>query len=141
MILADTSAWVEFDRGTGSTVHRRLAGLIADDGPLAVTEPVAMEILSGARDPSRASEFRRLLLRCHWQHFDAAADFDAATTIYRSCRRAGQRRHPALPRRRPRSDRNGGRDRAGRGVAAHLTFLRQPHRSASPLSRCGRTSG
>jgi predicted nucleic acid-binding protein len=89
MILADTSAWVEFDRGTGSTVHRRLAGLIADDGPLAVTEPVAMEILSGARDPSRASEFRRLLLRCHWQHFDAAADFDAATTIYRSCRRAG----------------------------------------------------
>src|SRR5258707_27097 len=39
MILADTSAWVEYDRATGSAVHRRVAELIATDGPLSVTEP------------------------------------------------------------------------------------------------------
>ena len=49
MILADTSAWVEYDRATGSPVDIRLTDLIAEDGPLAVTDPVAMEVLGGAR--------------------------------------------------------------------------------------------
>jgi len=39
VILADTSAWVEYDRATGSPVDRRLTELISTDGPLAVTEP------------------------------------------------------------------------------------------------------
>src|SRR5712691_9092113 len=38
MILADTSAWVQYDRATGSVVHRRVAELIATDGPLSVTD-------------------------------------------------------------------------------------------------------
>ena len=42
MILADTSAWVEFDRATGSAVDRRLTQLIAGDSLVAVTEPVVM---------------------------------------------------------------------------------------------------
>ena len=37
MILADTSAWVEYDRATGSAVDQRLTELIRDEGPLAVT--------------------------------------------------------------------------------------------------------
>jgi predicted nucleic acid-binding protein len=49
MILADTSAWVEDDRATGSAVDRRLTQLISADGPVAVTEPVIMEVLAGAR--------------------------------------------------------------------------------------------
>lgn len=89
MILADTSAWVEYDRATGSAVDRRLAALIADDGPVAVTEPVAMEVLAGARDDRREADLRRLLLRFDLLRFDAAADFDAAARIYRRCRRAG----------------------------------------------------
>ena len=32
----------------GSSVHRRLAELIGNDGPLAVTEPVVMEVVAGA---------------------------------------------------------------------------------------------
>ena len=44
MILADTSAWVEYDRATGSAVDLRLRDLIAADGPIAVTEPVIMEM-------------------------------------------------------------------------------------------------
>jgi predicted nucleic acid-binding protein len=89
VILADTSAWVEYDRATGSAVDRRLAALIGDDGPLAVTEPVVMEVLAGARDDLRASDLRRLLLRFHLLRFDVAADFDAAVRIYRRCRRIG----------------------------------------------------
>lgn len=89
MILADTSAWVEYDRATGSSVDERLAGLIAADGPLMVTEPVKMEVLAGARDDARENDLRRLLLRAGLLHFDAATDFDAATRIYRRCRRSG----------------------------------------------------
>lgn len=89
MILADTSAWVEYDRATGSAVDQRLAALIAADGPVAVTEPVVMEVLAGARNDQRESELRRLLLRFHLLTFDVVADFDGAARIYRRCRRAG----------------------------------------------------
>jgi hypothetical protein len=90
VILADTSAWVEYDRGTGSGVDRRLAALIASDGPLAVTEPVVMEVVAGARSDDREEQLRRLLARCHLLTFDAVTDFDAASRIYRRCRRAGE---------------------------------------------------
>ena len=89
MILADTSAWVEYDRATGSSVDRRVAELIAADASLVVTEPVVMEVLAGARDDARESDLRRLLLRMGLLRFDAATDFDSATRIYRRCRRAG----------------------------------------------------
>ena len=89
MILADTSAWVEFDRATGSAVDRRLTDLIAAGAPLAVTEPVVMEVLAGARSDARENDLRRLLLRFELVAVDPTADFEAAARIYRRCRRAG----------------------------------------------------
>lgn len=89
MILADTSAWVEFDRATGSAVHRRMAGLVGTTGELAVTEPVVMEVVAGARSDQREDQLRRLLGRFTLLGFDPIVDFDAATHIYRSCRRVG----------------------------------------------------
>lgn len=89
MILADTSAWVEYDRATGSAADLRLTELIATDGPIAVTEPVIMEVLAGARTDAREADLRRLLLRFHLYRFDAAADFEGAARIYRRCRQAG----------------------------------------------------
>lgn len=89
MILADTSAWVEYDRATGSRVDDRLAQLIAEEGPLAVTEPVVMEVLAGARTDERESDLRRLLLRFDLLRFDIAADFDGSVRIYRRCRAVG----------------------------------------------------
>lgn len=89
MILADTSAWVEYDRATGSPVDERVAELIADDGPLATTEPVVMEVVAGARSDEREQDLRRLLRRFELLRFDPAADFDAAARIYRRCRAAG----------------------------------------------------
>lgn len=89
MILADTSAWVEYDRATGSPSHHRLRELIENDGPVAVTEPVLMEVLAGARDERREASLRRLLTRFRLLSFDPATDFDAAVHVYRRCRAAG----------------------------------------------------
>jgi len=89
VILADTSAWVEYDRSTGSPADERLTELVTADGPVAVTEPIVMEVLAGARSDKREDDLRRLLLRFGLLHFDAAADFDAAVRIYRRCRKAG----------------------------------------------------
>lgn len=89
MILADTSAWVEYDRATGSAVDRRLARLIKADEAVAVTEPVIMEVLAAARSDEGESDLRRLLIRFRLLPFDVAADFDGAVRAYRRCRRAG----------------------------------------------------
>lgn len=89
MILADTSAWVEYDRATGTAADRRLRALITTDAELAVSEPVIAEVVAGARDDRREHDLRRLLTRCVLLRCDAAVDFDGAARIHRECRRAG----------------------------------------------------
>jgi len=89
LILADTSAWVEYDRATASTVDARLTELIGDAGPVAVSDPVVMEVLAGARSQQREADLRRLLLRFELLRFDVASDFHASARIYRSCRQVG----------------------------------------------------
>lgn len=89
MILVDSSAWVEYDRATGSAVNVRVRDLISTDSDLAVTEPIVMEVLAGARNDDTERALRSLLLRFHHLPFDVAADFDAAVRIYRRCREAG----------------------------------------------------
>jgi predicted nucleic acid-binding protein len=89
VILVDTSAWVEYDRASGSATDIRLADLIATTDDVAVTEPVIMEVLAGARDEQREHDLRRLMQRFELLQFDAAIDFDGATRIYRTCRRGG----------------------------------------------------
>lgn len=89
MILADTSAWVEFDRATGSAVDDRLTELISTDSELAVTEPIIAEVAAGARTDEREEALRRLLTRAHLLPFDSVTDFDGAVTVYRRCRQSG----------------------------------------------------
>ena len=90
MILADTSAWVEYDRSTGSPVDLRITTLVENDpAGLAVTEPVIMEVVIGARSDQREVELRRLLLRHPTLSFDSGVDFDRAAMIYRRCRSRG----------------------------------------------------
>lgn len=89
MILVDTSAWVEYDRATGSQAHQRVRELIASDASLATTEPVIMEVLAGARDDERERDLRRLLNRFRLLPFEVPTDFDGAVRTYRMCRQAG----------------------------------------------------
>ncbi len=89
MILADSSAWVEFDGATGSATDRRLCELIERDGAIAVTEPVLMEVTAGARSDAAAAQLRDHLVGYRWLGVDAVTDFDAAARIFRRCRRVG----------------------------------------------------
>ena len=90
MILVDTSAWVEFDRATGSSVDQRLTELITAGGDqIAVSEPILMEVLAGARDDRRNRDLRRLLTTFNWIPVDPVADFEGAAGVYRACRGAG----------------------------------------------------
>jgi predicted nucleic acid-binding protein len=90
VILVDTSAWVDYDRATGSAAELRLTELVRSGGAdIAVTEPVLMEVLAGARDEHRMTQLRRLLTSFGWLPVDAVADFDGAAKVYRSCRTAG----------------------------------------------------
>ena len=89
MILVDSSAWIEFQRATGSPAHRRLTAAVESDEALATTGPVVLEILAGARDESHARDLARLLGRCEFLPLEEPSDHEAAAALYRACRRAG----------------------------------------------------
>lgn len=89
MILVDTSAWVEYDRATASAADDRLTELITTSGPIAVTGPVLMEILAGARSDRHRQDLERLLTSFGWLNFDPVVDFDGAAALYRACRAEG----------------------------------------------------
>ncbi len=89
MILVDTSAWVEFDRATGSPTDERLTALVADGADVASTEPVLMEVLAGTTSVGAARQLRRLLTSFQWISVEPTADFEGAAKIYRDCRAEG----------------------------------------------------
>ena len=90
MILADTSAWVEYLRATGSLVHLRLRKLIADEGELVTTEVVMMELLAGETSPEGVTQLRRLLGRFDLLPVEGLADYEAAAELSRRCRAGGE---------------------------------------------------
>src|ERR1700694_3675782 len=87
--MVDTSAWVEFLRGTGSPVGIQLRGLLTDRAPLATTEPIVMEVLAGARGDKHLRPLRRLVLGGQLRPVRGLADYEEAAAVYRGCRRAG----------------------------------------------------
>jgi predicted nucleic acid-binding protein len=90
VILADTSAWVEYLRATGSPVHLRLRRLIADEGDLVTTEVVMMELLAGETTPEGVVRLRRLLGRFDLLAVEGLADYEAAAELHRRCRAGGE---------------------------------------------------
>ena len=84
MILIDTSAWVEFLRGTGSPVCDRVEAIL--DGEIATCDPIRMEVLAGARDEHHLERLRRLLARAVVLP-TTPADYDEAAALFRRCRR------------------------------------------------------
>lgn len=87
MILADTSAWVEYLRGTGSDAHVALRDLVRS-GEVLTSEPVVMEVLSGARSERHLGQLRSLLglaqlVPC------VGDDYVDAAFLYRLCRANG----------------------------------------------------
>lgn len=89
MTLVDTSAWVEYLRGTGSQAHREVRRLLESSELLSTTEVVVMEVLAGARGDAHATQLHRLLSRCEFVPLQGLRDFEKAAELYRRCRRSG----------------------------------------------------
>jgi predicted nucleic acid-binding protein len=88
--LVDTSAWVEFLRGTGSDTHRAVRRLLEQGASIYTTDVVVMEVLAGARDEGHEHRLRRLLARCDYVPVAGLASYEAAAVLYRTCRRKGE---------------------------------------------------
>lgn len=87
MILIDTSAWVEFLRGTGSPACIKVRELLETD--ISVCEPVVMELLAGARNETELALLRRLVARYTILQTESA-DFEMSAMIFRNCRKKGK---------------------------------------------------
>jgi predicted nucleic acid-binding protein len=88
MMLADSSAWVEFIRGTGSRAEQLLVTAIrADD--VATTDTVRMELLAGSFRGLSTEDVEAMLDRCSELHQLPREDVSRASEIYRGCRLAG----------------------------------------------------
>lgn len=97
MILADSSAWIEYLRKTESDVNVRMRELVAGGSELAVTDVVLMEVLAGAQPDDARTKLHRLLGGFEYLPTLAPGDYEAAADLSRACRRAGEavRRRPA----------------------------------------------
>lgn len=89
MIVADTSAWIELFRRTGSPTDLALRRLLEKPRDLAVTEVVVMELLSGARSPRHLRELRSLLLAFRVLRLRGLDGYEKAADLYRRCRAGG----------------------------------------------------
>jgi predicted nucleic acid-binding protein len=90
VILVDSSAWIEFQRATGTPSHQRLSAAIESGERLATTGIVMLEVLAGARDERQSDDLRRLLARCEFLALEEPSDHEAAAQLYRACRRGGR---------------------------------------------------
>ena len=88
-MVPDTSAWIEFLRGTGSPAHRALARLLRRPTQIAVTEVVVMEVLAGARTPAHLDDLRSLMRSFTMLPLRGLADYERAAAIHRRCRAKG----------------------------------------------------
>lgn len=90
LTLADSSAWIEYLRATGSPTHLRLRELVQSGQRIAVTDVVLLEIFAGARGRRHRDELKRLLYGCEYLRTVTPADFETAAEVYRLCRRNGE---------------------------------------------------
>ena len=88
MLVADTSSWIEYLRGTGSPTHLSLRAAV-DAGEVTLLEPVKAELLVGARSRVELVELRRLLDGLEIALIHPRDDFDAAVDIHLRCRAVG----------------------------------------------------
>jgi predicted nucleic acid-binding protein len=88
-VLVDTSAWIEYLRGTGSAHNLWLRASIREGTPLAWTDPILFELTAGADDRERAEELRALVLRGPMLAVAGLQDWEDAAQLYRTARARG----------------------------------------------------
>ena len=88
MLLADTSAWVEYVRDTGSPTSERLEHHLKAD-ELLTTDVVVMELLAGARDDAHETRLAALLSLALSLPVERT-DWTEAARLQRRCRAQGE---------------------------------------------------
>ena len=86
MILVDTSAWVEFLRGTDHPAADRVAQAVSSE--MATCDAIRMEVLAGGRDEAHLVELRGLLARAT-QLPTTSRHYDDAARLFRHARSRG----------------------------------------------------
>ncbi len=89
-MIADTSAWVEMFRGSGSPAHLRLRQALLGGAALWMPDAVYQELLQGARSPAHFVRLQTALDSVH--AFDMAENREIArqaAMLYARCRWQG----------------------------------------------------
>jgi predicted nucleic acid-binding protein len=88
--IVDSSAWIEYLRRTGSHADHEVTQMVERESPTAgVTEPVIMELLSGARDSGDFRKIERLTRAMPLCSVDPDCDFVEAGALYQVLRNEG----------------------------------------------------
>ena len=88
-VLVDTSAWIEFVRGTRSRVAQALERLLVDDAPIVVTGLVVAELLRGCRDDDEAAQLCDVLAGFPWVEPSYPRTYQHAAELHRRARSRG----------------------------------------------------
>ena len=97
MTLADTSAWVEFLRATGSPADVALGRLLERRAPVYTTDVVVAELLAGADDEDAARRLGGLVSSLERRPPPGPLEVERAAYLYRLCRAAGEPVREAVP--------------------------------------------
>jgi predicted nucleic acid-binding protein len=88
MLIADTSAWIEWLRQRESAADLALDTAFARD-LVVLLEPVKAELLIGARDRAEVGKLRRLLETVDFELVHPRDDFESATELFHTARQRG----------------------------------------------------
>jgi hypothetical protein len=88
-VLVDSSVWISVLRGGVPELRERLARAADAEAGLAMTEPIAMELLAGGAGTS-LPQIERLVDGLHMLEVDPLVDFRAAAALARACRADGR---------------------------------------------------
>jgi predicted nucleic acid-binding protein len=90
VIVADSSAWIEYLRGTGSEVAARVRAHHDLSDGLAVTETVVMELYAGVRNAGEQRNVDTIVRGSTLLPIGGLPDHEHAAALYRTCRRHGE---------------------------------------------------
>jgi len=90
LIVADTSVWIEFLRGSDQPVADTLTELLRSDATVALSEIIVMELLAGATSNKHQRDLRVRLVAFPILRLEGLMDFEEAALLFRRCREAGE---------------------------------------------------
>ena len=90
MIVADSSVWIEFLRGSDHPVADTLTELLRSDATVALSEIIVMELLAGATSNEHQRDLRVRLVAFPILRLEGFMDFEEAALLFRRCKEAGE---------------------------------------------------